>query len=265
MKEGKLSDYPGMGNNAAVFIVMRLKKGSARKVDPSVARSKGPCIVSRIEYAEPVCVVMPCHHAIHPDELVAFCHNEVYDKHKWEIQCFMPRCGRNWPMSLLVKSGMTQEELNLLSKGMSTNYCRFNSDASIQKCRGCHCYCERIDKTRNDVRCTQCTRKNGKPYEFCWLCSQPCTCSHKCKVGEKLQILSNCNETTINGVKCPSIRSCPKCGTLIEHKEACKHMTCLVCQQDFCFVCLCLKGSTWPCGGYRSPCTPAPRQVVTAE
>ena len=54
-------------------------------------------------------------------------------------------------MSLLVKSGMTQEELNLLSKGMSTNYCKFNSDAGVQKCLGCHCYCERIDKTRNDV------------------------------------------------------------------------------------------------------------------
>ena len=114
----------------------------------------------------------------------------------------MPGCGGNWPRSLLVKSGMTQEELNLLSKGMSTNYCKFNSDAGVQKCLGCHCYCERIDKTRNDVSAHVRTESHTN---FAGCAVYPWTCSHKCKVGGKVQILSTCNETTINDVKCPRI------------------------------------------------------------
>ena len=264
MREGKLSDYPGIGDNATVHVVQRMRGGGDRKVDPSVPRCRGPCMVTYVDYDQPECVTMPCGHVIHPDELVEFCNNEVYDNHKWEIVCFQPGCKGVWSIGFLKKCGMTQEELNLLSKGMSANYCKFNLDAGIQKCPGCQCWCERTDKTKDGVRCAQCSSRNGKPYDFCWLCSLPWTSGHKCKVGGALDILAKCEETTIYGVKCPGIRACPKCGALIQHKEACKHMKCRACQQEFCFVCLRLKLSDWQCGKYNTPCNPAPRQTMIA-
>ena len=85
-----------------------------------------------------------------------------------------------WSIGLLTKCGMTQEELNLLSKGMSANYCKFNLDAGIQKCPGCQCWCARTDKTKDGVRCDQCYRKKGKPYDTMTsvgfeLCTLNCT------------------------------------------------------------------------------------------
>ena len=264
LKDGELlSSYCGMGDNATVTVVHRLNGGSNRVVDPSVQRCKGPCVITSVVYDEPECVVMPCGHVIHPDQLVEFYHSEVCNYHKLEILCFMPGCNQIFNMEFLVKCGATQEELNLLSKGMAVNICAFNRDNSIQHCPECMCYCERISERQNVVRCSQCTQKNGKPFDFCSLCSLPWTSGHQCcKVNETLDILAKCEETTINGVKCPGIRLCPKCGVLIEHKEACKHMTCLMCKQEFCFVCLRLKTSSWQCGSHNSPCEPAPRQTA---
>ena len=265
LKEGKLSDNPAMGDNATVCIAQRLKGGSHRIVDSSIPRSKGPCIITQDEYNEPECVVMACGHAIHPDSLIELCKDEVCEKRRWEINCCVSGCNGKCTLEFLVKCGATQEELNLIFKGISTNYWRFSNESSIQTCPGCHCNCERMDKTQNVVRCEQCTRKNGKVYDFCWLCSVPWKSGHQCKASGSLNLLANCNETCINGVKCPGIRSCPKCGALIEHKEACKHMTCRHCKQEFCFVCLRLKTGSWQCGKYDSPCEPAPRQSVIAD
>ncbi|KAF2002436.1 hypothetical protein P154DRAFT_430707, partial [Amniculicola lignicola CBS 123094] len=34
------------------------------------------------------------------------------------------------------------------------------------------------------------------------------------------------------------MKRCPKCHALIEHLEACNHMTCMYCKHEFCFICL---------------------------
>lgn len=85
LEDGKrLSDYD-MGDNAQVDVVQRVKGGSKRKVDPSVLRCKGPCMLTYEDCDEPECVTMQCGHVIHPDALMKFCYCEVYDKHKWVI------------------------------------------------------------------------------------------------------------------------------------------------------------------------------------
>lgn len=46
----------------------------------------------------------------------------------------------------------------------------------------------------------------------------------------------------------PITRACPNCNTLIDHIEACKHMKCSGCGEEFCFMCLSMKvGDNWLC------------------
>ena len=92
----------------------------------------------------------------------------------------------------------------------------------------------------------------------------------------RIQWLLECEETTIAGVKTPSLRACPHCGGLVQHTGACKHMTCPACSKEFCFICLSKRDDTsrsalswlpllgqtgWQCGRYNTPCAPAPRQT----
>jgi len=54
----------------------------------------------------------------------------------------------------------------------------------------------------------------------------------------------------------PQYRACPHCSLIIEHREACKHMTCKSCTKKFCWVCLGVlnKDKTWSCGAYNEYC-----------
>ena len=232
-----------------------------RVVDPSIRRSKGPCMVTFEEYDTPECVVLPCSHVIHPDALMAACQNEVFDNRKWEIHCFQPGCSKEWPLSFVAKCGATRKELELLEKGLSENHCNQNPAADIRQCPGCHSYCERVDPSNARARCWQCTKKAGKAYEFCWECFGEWIGDHKCPISEVIKVLASAPEKDINGVKCPSIRACPKCNSLVEHVKNCKHMNCKSCKQQFCFVCLRLNVSgSWQCGESYTRCDPAPRQ-----
>eukprot|EP00731_Ephydatia_muelleri_P001622 Em0001g1622a len=258
-----LSDYPPLGNQSQVQLVSRLLGGTSRVVDPSIRRSKGPCMLTFTEYDTPECVILPCNHIIHPDELMATCQNEVFDNRKWEIRCFQPGCSTEWPLSFVAKCGATRKELELLEKGLSENHCNLNPAADIRQCPGCHSYCERVDPSNARARCWQCTKKTGKAYDFCWDCFGQWIGDHKCPIAGVIKTLSSAPEKDINGVKCPSIRACPKCNSLIEHKDRCKHMVCnlLSCKQEFCFVCLRPKVSgSWQCGAFNTKCDTAPRQ-----
>ena len=78
----------------------------------------------------------------------------------------------------------------------------------------------------------------------------------------RVQMLQNCGNKDVVGVSTPSLRACPHCGALVQHIEACKHMNCPACKQNFCFICLKVPSSgSWQCGSYNAKCTPAPRQT----
>ena len=260
-----LGDYPPLSNHSQLQLVTRLPGGSSRVVDPSIRRSKGPCMITYVEYDTPECVILPCNHIVYPDDMMSFCHNEVFDNRKWEIRCFQFGCQTEWPLSFIAKCGATRHEIELLEKGLSENQCNLNPAVDIRQCPGCHSYCERIDPSNSRVCCWQCTKKQApKAYEFCWDCFGQWIGDHKCPLAEAMKILSSAPEKEIiNGIKCPSIRACPKCNTMIEHKDRCKHMACKspACKQKFCFICLRPQvNGSWQCGGAYTNCDPAPRQ-----
>lgn len=66
------------------------------------------------------------------------------------------------------------------------------------------------------------------------------------------KVLANCdwikslwmhdvNQSSLGDGKMPIIRACPKCNSLIQCNQACKHIICLACHHQFCFNCL----GTW--------------------
>ncbi|XP_069109813.1 uncharacterized protein [Argopecten irradians] len=149
----------------------------------------------------------------------------------------------------------------------SENYMR--RAAGIQECPKCQVFCMRRNSKDRRIVCLSC-KKDGKTYEFCWYClgdwNSPGTsnCGNDACTGEdpRLKILKEARLKEVVGVEgCPSIRACPKCGLLIEHTEACKHMVC-VCGQKFCFICLTKPRAdgNYRCGAYNNPCKIAPIQ-----
>ena len=259
-----LSACPQIQNNATIRLVQRLEGGSKLgTVDPSIKKSKGPCVIMLVEEEEPVCVVMPCSHAIHPTSLVQMC-EELIGSKSWELRCPEKDCNILWSMAYIQKCGLSAEFFTSVSKNAFANFCKHNSAVDFRQCPGCRSFCERINKSDKIVRCGICSKRSGKAYDFCWRCSNPYLSGHKC-FAERVQILASAPLTTMeySSVVCPSMRACPNCSALIEHAGKCKHMACPQCKQKFCFVCLGLfKDEKWHCGTYKEKCPVAPRQTV---
>ena len=273
--DGKmLSDYC-IRNNSTLFLVMRLLGGAerppqppVRKIDSSVPRSKEDCMIT---YTDGNNVKMPCGHTISPDGLIDYSCNEILTNRKREVRCCL--CNKVWDINTIKKyGGATVQEVQVLQKCMSLNFCR--KDSKISECPGCHNFCERLKETDRCVVCRICSKKKGKAFNFCWDCKKEWIgnptnkeCGNaKCSVQEILEKLRSCPETEIGyikGLMVPSLRACPSCGSLIEHGGSCKHMKCIICSKKFCFVCLRIRdGDLWPCGSYNTRCNVAPRQTA---
>ena len=168
--------------------------------------------------------------------------------------------------------GATEQEVAIMQECMSLNFCQ--SDPKISECPSCHNFCEQMKESDRCLQCRICTKVKGKPYYFCWDCKREWIGSpynkkcgnDSCNADEILTKLKNCPETTISylkGLRVPSIRACPSCGSLIEHGGQWKHMTCKACSKEFCFVCLRIRdGGSWSCGSFNTMCSVAPRQTV---
>lgn len=235
-----------------------------RSIPSSVPRSNEPCMITFLEGES---VQMPCSHAISPDGLMDYCWNEVSSGRKYEIRCCI--CNSEWPIDVIKRfGGASVDELRMLEEGLSKNYCRVHSD--ISECPGCTSLCERKNASNNCVQCPICTRKNGEAYHFCWQCLHPWKsalsakqCGNTSCNGELVGQLLNAPETDVIGVKVPSVRACPNCSSLIQHKSGCKQMTCKKCSTGFCFICLRKKTpeGSWTCGAWNFQCKVAPRQT----
>uniref|UniRef100_A0A3B3TJS0 RING-type domain-containing protein n=1 Tax=Poecilia latipinna TaxID=48699 RepID=A0A3B3TJS0_9TELE len=155
-------------------------------------------------------------------------------------------CKAAWPFEEVCKMALlTPEEKKNFEKMMKIN------SAVSRKCPGCKSFVVKQDELNLCVSCTACTEKKGRPYEFCWQCQRkwkgPKPRSDRCEndgcSNTALQTLRTCPEIvfdTVWGISgCPSIRACPTCGSLLEHKRNhCKHLYCARCEVKFCFVCL---------------------------
>ncbi|MEQ2186379.1 hypothetical protein GOODEAATRI_027900 [Goodea atripinnis] len=121
----------------------------------------------------------------------------------------------------------------------------------LEDCPGCKSSVARRSEFDLSVSCEACTAKKGQLYEFCWQCLREWKgpklrldrCENDGCSNTVLQTLKTCPEIVFDTVKgitgCPSIRACPTCGSLLEHKRNhCKHLDCPHCKVKFCFVCL---------------------------
>ncbi|XP_043922287.1 uncharacterized protein DDB_G0292642-like [Protopterus annectens] len=155
-------------------------------------------------------------------------------------------CGAEWCYTDVRKLAfLTDEEEEVLEQKLAFAIAR--KFCEYKQCPGCRTFTERQDTTNLRVLCTVCSERST--YEFCWQCLNPwkntSTDSDRCGNDEcinmALEALKNCRLINLpeSSVKdCPSIRACPTCGLLIEHKSQCKYMTCARCHYKFCFACL---------------------------
>ena len=284
LEEGNdLVDYPKLGPNSTLYLVLRLPGGSTLVSLAERDTPRGPDLESSDDVPCMICfthpnddnrydarrlpLVMPCrggHSVMHPHCFIQYCQNEIFDNKKEAVCC--PQCQNEWSLDVIEKYGVaTKEEIEVFSDGLSVNVIR--NDPNVSECPGCLSYCQRKNKADIRVRCRMCA-KQGKSSEFCWYCKQNWSSSDSTKCGNLdcnaagiLEQINAAPEKEVIGVLCPSMRLCPDCGAPIEHKSACKQMTCKICQCQFCFICLRQRrGGSWQCGSYNTKCIPAPRQ-----
>jgi hypothetical protein len=267
-----LSHFDTLRSGSTIMLVMRLPGGSLveRKVDPSLPRSKERCMITCENFEENCVVVlqMPCNavHAMCSDALMDYAWSEVSTNRKTEVKC--PLCAEEWSLDVVKRyGGATSIELDQLELGISQNFC-----TKSDECPKCQSYCTRQNTRIDSVLCLVCSKKYNLDYYFCWQCLQDWktalsnkACGNSnCNDGAKLAQLQSCGKVKVQfvDIKIFKLRACPKCGTIIELASGCKHMTCKVCNTEFCFVCLRMKDhGSWSCGSYNTKCAPAPVQT----
>ena len=278
-EDGKqLVNYSGFGNNATIFLVLRLPGGGLTESRPfheNVKRYRPQSAPSHDEecticFEKGESMQMPCSHPFCPACLMNYAWSEVSSNHKTAICCCI--CSEEWPIGIVQQYGsISDEEMKLLQQGLSKNFIISSND--IKECPGCQSYCERSDTSNNNVHCFVCAKK-GASSNFCWHCLR------KWKNGSNTKECGNaaCNDASLvemlkaaplihfdylsPNIKAPSKRACVTCGIIIEHGGQCKHMKCIECKTEFCFICLRkrIEGS-WQCGLFNSECSPAPVQL----
>ncbi|XP_049744582.1 uncharacterized protein DDB_G0292642-like isoform X1 [Elephas maximus indicus] len=203
------------------------------------------------EYDGQLRVEMSCGHAVDPGSLTAWCRS-LMDQGHFKLCCPADingeKCGAQWPYPEVRQCAVLndteqyqfEQKLALLA---ARSYCDF------KECPSCKSLVERKELTTIRVLCTVCTSTLRATYEFCWQCLRAwkgagTPSDHCANVGCKdpnLEVLASCTTKDLPGSEiraCPSIRACPTCGLLIEHKEKCKYVVCSRCQVEFCFACL---------------------------
>jgi hypothetical protein len=228
---------------------------------------------------------MPCGHAFTPETLTQFARSYISVNLRSEISCPMEKgCDKKGiiPYKLFVNAAkLTSEERKFFDRKISENFLESRAGLNIIKCINCKSFCFLDDPKLVRVACQACELIKKESFEFCsrclrkWNSSSLTDCGHKdCKtiwVDNLVPLLDKCATKKIGGVAMvPTFRACPSASHLekgypvvLEHKEACKHFKCPVCEVDFCWVCLLpKKDGEWQCGKYDAPCTVAQRQTL---
>lgn len=275
-----LIDY-GIEKRSTLYHVSRLRGGSQRirekVLDHTVELSDAPDMITWDDDPENKRVKMPCGHAITPESLTQYC-SSLLKEGKWRFFCpHITRdqpakyCNQEWDyLQIRRLAALTEDEKEEFEDKIAKNH--LFKGLGIQECPKCKSMVERKDKKDVQLRCTVCSEKDGKTYEFCWHClkewynqNSRTQCGNADCSGEdkRLKALRECPRKKIGVVEgCPCYRACIFCGSLIEHTEACKHMHCR-CGKDFCFVCLKPRDNNgWKCGGSGDSCLVAPVQTM---
>ncbi|KAJ1090223.1 hypothetical protein NDU88_003358 [Pleurodeles waltl] len=200
-------------------------------------------------------LLLPCGHTAAPNSLFQWCCtcleqgknnfycpalNEEGESCRKELTVALIRSAAMCTVEGLKRLPDFEEKLATMASKQSCQY---------KECPVCRSLVERRDKSNLRVFCTICRAKKGTNYEFCWQCLRPWKgdssssvgCGRKSCKDHNLVVLQKCKVIDLpeSGIKgCPSIRACPTCGLLIEHKSMCKYVVCCNCGVEFCFACL---------------------------
>ncbi|XP_069101916.1 uncharacterized protein [Argopecten irradians] len=270
LNKGKtLSDYPGL---KSLYVIRR-----PRSRDPHPFHQTPRCDDTD-PFSDDTCVLMPCGHAISPENLYEYAWSKIQNGGIGVTCPAVPdakrpseQCSTIWDFTSVSKLAcLSNDENCLFCCQLFSNF--VEAQPNIHLCPVCN---EAIYSDCATVfKCFNC-EKSGTSFSFCVHCHRPiygreCV-NDECQesVPRLKTLLKNCpTRTLVNVPNCPSVRACPKCNCVIEYDEedSCKHMTCPrnSCQTQFCFICLKVKTDKyyWPCGGAYEPCSPSPRQIM---
>jgi len=206
-------------------------------------------------------IKMNCGHAVSAPTLMKYIKNKL-SSHQIKIRCpyitnngvyDKDRCTGFWDFFYIFKTvALTNEQITLIEEKLNSNYMFLTG---VINCKVCNTYLIRIAGDNIRVICPICTKIKKTAYEFCYHCLTEwsgSTCVNpECQGKDpRIKIINNCGSKTIGTVQnVPKIRCCVTCGFPIEHSADCKHMTCGICNSEFCFVCLKPKiNGQWQCG-----------------
>jgi len=182
-----------------------------------------------------------------------------------EISCPYPTCGRalDWQRCTQI----ADMDKNEYAKWTGLIEKRSRAAGNVKECPNCGAYCVRGDGVAIfRMNCSACKRQ-----DWCWECAQTwkgsgssMCCNQNCDlVREANERLAKCPLVKVAYIdkEMPEFRACPTCLTFMEYTRWCKHMKCVGCAKEFCFVCLAKKtGNVWPCGSIDNACEVAARQ-----
>jgi len=126
----------------------------------------------------------------------------------------------------------------------------------MMTCKECKSYVVRESPKIARVICGTCSKQKNRVYEYCYYCFtewKGSVCPNtNCKgLDPRIAMLANSHKKTLDyGITdVPTLRACTKCGRVHEHYTKCKHMTCPICANKYCQVCLQSPNSKdiWPC------------------
>ena len=210
-------------------------------------------------------IKMPCGHIVSKKGLFDYLLYFLAETKTFSLYCPETDCLMPWDYQICQRICMlSKSEKNKLEEKFSMNFIDLN--IRIKECPNCRFYLQKNEIFQKKTKCTNCR------YSFCWCCFKEWTnteigynCDLNCGADLALLNIFLKNKKQIGRVAgVPQMRCCPKCMELIEHSEACKHVTCKRCSNNFCFVCLkSQKNGVWQCGNYGDPCEIAPRQPIT--
>lgn len=191
---------------------------------------------------------MKCGHFVSPDGLL----DSVWQCLKmgfFTIYC--PQCPSIIEFEEILSIGRPSElEHQFIETAININYCL---SLDIIQCPKCSSFCERKDTSINKTKCTVCTKETSTQFWFCWYCLHTWNnstnpydyddCGNSDCQRVVLKQLNDAPKKTFKSIaghnfNVPSIRACPACLSLVEHKEKCPDMSCKMCKHKFCFICL---------------------------